>query len=270
MSITRRDLIRTGAAAFAACLAPRAFAEHHGEGKRILIIGGGPAGLCAGYELVRAGCEVLIFEGSQLAGGRIRTLREPFANGLYAEAGATIMYSNVVEEYVDEFGLATAPIDFGQIFNTPYLIDGKLVIQTNDDTDWPESLDLNSDEQGKNANALVRRYRRRPIGELKVRAMALAARERQRARQAATGASCNAELPKAALQVVARPPWDGRRLLQQAVDRKGLTGRGLDRVLRLARTLADLAERDQVLSRDVTEALLFRAGEPGSGGEALP
>lgn len=96
-----------------------------------------------------------------------------------------------------------------------------------------------------------------------------AARERQLAREAGTGARSNAELPEEALRQVARAPREGRRLLQHAVDRKGLTGRGLSRVLRLARTLADLADRDQILSRDVTEALLFRGSEPGAADEGL-
>ena len=62
--------------------------ETAGARKKIVIVGAGMAGLVAGYELLRAGHEPLILEARQRAGGRIETLREPFADGLYAEAGA--------------------------------------------------------------------------------------------------------------------------------------------------------------------------------------
>ena len=85
-----------------------------------------------------------------------------------------------------------------------------------------------------------------PAGEPteRVRDRVLAARDRQTGRAAATGARWNACLPPAALRQVARPDAAGERLLRRAVDRAGLTARGLDRLLRVARTLADLAGRE--------------------------
>jgi monoamine oxidase len=56
--------------------------------KRVIIVGAGVAGLVAGYELLRAGHDPLILEARNRVGGRICTLREPFSNGLYGEAGA--------------------------------------------------------------------------------------------------------------------------------------------------------------------------------------
>lgn len=46
------------------------------------------AGLVAGYELAQLGHEVTILEARIRPGGRVHTLREPFSDGLYAEAGA--------------------------------------------------------------------------------------------------------------------------------------------------------------------------------------
>jgi magnesium chelatase family protein len=59
-------------------------------------------------------------------------------------------------------------------------------------------------------------------------------------------------------------------VLRDAVDRLGLTGRGLDRLLRLARTIADLDDRDAVRRRDILEALHFRGADPERGSELLP
>ncbi len=92
-----------------------------------------------------------------------------------------------------------------------------------------------------------------------VRERVLAARERQRHRQAATGAASNALLASRALRQVAQPDPAGERLLRRAVDRNGLTARGFDRLLRVARTIADLAEREGVTLSDLAEALQFRA-----------
>jgi magnesium chelatase family protein len=89
-----------------------------------------------------------------------------------------------------------------------------------------------------------------------------AARRRQHARRRETGASRNADLSPEAVRRVARPPGEGEELLRHAVDHLGLTARGLDRLLRLARTLADLEGRSHVSTRHVTEALHFRSGGP--------
>jgi phytoene dehydrogenase-like protein len=59
-----------------------------GEPKKIVVVGAGIAGLIAAFELVQQGHEVTVLEARMHPGGRVHTLREPFADGLYAEAGA--------------------------------------------------------------------------------------------------------------------------------------------------------------------------------------
>jgi magnesium chelatase family protein len=87
------------------------------------------------------------------------------------------------------------------------------------------------------------------------------ARARQAARAGLTGALTNADLG-AGLAPVARPDAAGRALLERAMDRFDLTARAHDRLLRVARTLADLDGRDTVAACHVAEALQFRAARP--------
>ncbi len=62
--------------------------------QRIIVIGAGLAGLSAAYELNQAGHEAHVIEAQSRAGGRVLTLREPFPDGLHAEAGATRIHAS--------------------------------------------------------------------------------------------------------------------------------------------------------------------------------
>lgn len=79
--------------------------------KKVLIAGAGMAGLVAAHELLRAGHEPVVLEAQHRVGGRILTLREPFAPGLYAEAGAMRIPAAhaLTLAYVRRFGLTTFP-----------------------------------------------------------------------------------------------------------------------------------------------------------------
>jgi len=85
-----------------------------------------------------------------------------------------------------------------------------------------------------------------------------AARGKQQARFAATGARTNAELRGRAATQICRPDAGGRELLRRAVEKFALSARGYDRVLKVARTIADLTAADRVASEHVAEALQYR------------
>ena len=83
-----------------------------GPAKKILILGAGMAGLAAGYELSQLGHDITILEARTRPGGRVHTLREPFADGLYAEEGAARIPENhdLTLKYVKLFELPLEPM----------------------------------------------------------------------------------------------------------------------------------------------------------------
>jgi magnesium chelatase family protein len=98
------------------------------------------------------------------------------------------------------------------------------------------------------------------------------ARQTQKARYGkltggGTPVRTNAEADGRLLDSVAQPDPAGRRLLVEAAERLGLSARGFHRVLRVARTLADLdgaAQDDAKIGRlHIAEALSFRRIQPG-------
>jgi magnesium chelatase family protein len=91
-----------------------------------------------------------------------------------------------------------------------------------------------------------------------VRERVVAARARQRARLAGTGVLCNGDMDgRLTRRQVPVDAMVAARLLAVR-DRMSLSGRGHDRVLRVARTIADLDGREGVSERDLDEALAYR------------
>jgi magnesium chelatase family protein len=91
------------------------------------------------------------------------------------------------------------------------------------------------------------------------------ARARQRRRFASMGFHCNAQLPGPLARRVIDLSGPAYDQLADAVDRHALTGRGYDRSLKVARTIADLAGEDIVSTEHVVEALAYRETEPTDG-----
>ena len=113
MSITRRTFIQRSALAIAgASLSRFNLITVAGAPKKIIIIGAGMAGLSAGYELTQLGHDVTILEARARPGGRVHTLRAPFSDGLYAEAGAARIPDNhdLTLKYVKLFDLPLEPM----------------------------------------------------------------------------------------------------------------------------------------------------------------
>jgi len=95
-------------------------------------------------------------------------------------------------------------------------------------------------------------------GSAELRARVVAARARQRARYAKRGLSCNAQLASRDIDRHCALDLAGARLLESAVDRLRLSARAYARVLKVARSIADLAARERIAAEDVAEALQYR------------
>jgi magnesium chelatase family protein len=94
-----------------------------------------------------------------------------------------------------------------------------------------------------------------------VAARVLAARERMTERLSGTPWRANAEVPGHAMRRDWALPWDVVAAAERELDRGNLTARGVDRVLRVAWTIADLAGRDQPGADEVAMALRYRGVE---------
>ncbi|MFL6467344.1 MAG: flavin monoamine oxidase family protein, partial [Pyrinomonadaceae bacterium] len=141
----RRDFLFSGLiAASAAVVAPRfAAAQVSGQGAKVVVVGGGLAGLVAAYELSKLRYDVTVLEAQERPGGRVLTLRD-FGDGVYADAGAARIPDDhdLTHKYVREFGLPLIPF---------YPNDGKFMRLANDgveQTDWDRFRDATQNVMG--------------------------------------------------------------------------------------------------------------------------
>jgi magnesium chelatase family protein len=119
-----------------------------------------------------------------------------------------------------------------------------------------DRMDLTVDVAALPSQELTSAVSGETTAEIRVRVEA--ARARQYGRRESAGVPLNARLAPRALRRVCQLDRRGQRLLAQASERLVLTARAFDRVLRVARTIADLEGAPGVDAEHVAEALQFR------------
>ena len=143
-SISRRSFLKSAAVAAAALRLPRhAFAAV--KPQRVAVVGAGLAGLVAAFELVRAGHTVSVFEARDRPGGRVRTRRDAFGDGLYLEEGAVEFGEGhkLLRQYIELFGLPVSEDTRGgkPVSAQVFYVEGKgYQVAPGLEPDWPYAL----------------------------------------------------------------------------------------------------------------------------------
>ena len=140
--------------------------ERRGPAKRVIVIGAGLAGLSAAYELTRAGHDVTVLEARTRPGGRVLTLRDPFPDGLYAEAGATRIpnHHHFTLKYVELFGLTLDPFQPPDVPSVYYVRGKRIRVTPGQQVEWP--YDLTAEERALGLTGMRDKYVSSALSEL--------------------------------------------------------------------------------------------------------
>ncbi len=245
----------------------RPFRDPHHSASLVALIGGGPRAKPGEVSLAHRGV-LFLDELPEFARGTLESLRQPLESGraVIARAQAHVSYPARVQLVA-----AMNPCRCGHL-DDPALACGRaprcaLDYQSKISGPLFDRIDLHVDVPAVAAADLA--LPPPAEGTAAVAARVAEARGRQRRRLAPHGLGCNAEVDGGLLNDIARPDGAGEALLVQAAERLKLSARAYHRVLRVARTLADLAGAERVARPHVAEALSYRrvavgAEAPGS------
>jgi len=173
-SLDRRRFLRTavaGAALSAVGFPARLTAmaappRRAGAPQKIIVIGAGMAGLSAALDLIARGHDVTVLEARTRPGGRVFTIREPFADGLYAEGGAMQIFDSHVrvQRYLQQFGLETDPIRPAAGTSIMHVMGKRLATKPGEPVSWPFAM--KADEKALDARGLWEKYAHAAVQEV--------------------------------------------------------------------------------------------------------
>ncbi|MBI5164341.1 MAG: YifB family Mg chelatase-like AAA ATPase, partial [Magnetospirillum sp.] len=246
-------------------LTRRPFRDPHHSASVPSLVGGGTRARPGEISLAHNGV-LFLDELPEFARGALEALRQPLESGraVVARANAHVTYPARVQlvaamnpcrcGYLGDPGQACtrAPkcgIDYQGKISGPLF----------------DRIDLHVDVPAVNPADLALPPPAEGSATVAARVAAARAVQNDRYRALAPGKAirCNAEADGELLEQVASPDAPGRALLGEATSRMRLTARGYHRVLRVARTLADLDGSDGVRRLHVAEALSYRRLVPG-------
>ena len=172
-SLSRRHFLKRSAAATTALsvapglltTTPQPLLKRTTAPKKVVVIGAGLAGLSAAYELVEGGHDVTVVEARSRPGGRIQTLRDPFADGHYAETAAVWIpnHHDYTNRYIRAFELPLEPLparNLGFVFH----IAGQRIPMTGGPAPTLP-LDLSPEEQEMGRQGMRQKYINEALAE---------------------------------------------------------------------------------------------------------
>ena len=132
--------------------------ERRAAPQRVIVIGAGMAGLSTALELVARGHDVTVLEARTRPGGRVFTIREPFADGLYAEGGAMQVFDSHprAQRYIQQLGLEIDPIHGAPGSSVMHVMGKRVETRPGEPVAWP--FELKQDEKTLDSRALWERY----------------------------------------------------------------------------------------------------------------
>jgi magnesium chelatase family protein len=104
--------------------------------------------------------------------------------------------------------------------------------------------DLQNESSGESSEVIRRRVQE--------------ARDRQLFRYKGKGYFCNAHIPPKDLEKYCAVDDSGIEMLRTAIERFGLSARAYDRIIKVSRTIADLAGLDNISAEHISEAIQYR------------
>jgi magnesium chelatase family protein len=234
----------------------RPFCDPHHTASQAAIVGGGRGAKPGQISLAHNGV-LFLDELPEFPRMVLDTLRQPMESGevMVARASAHVRYpcrfllvaaANPCR--CGHMGDAEKACSKAPICGQDYMgrISGPLMDRFDLRVDVPpvswQDLDLPAD--GERSNAVAARVQ--------------AAREIQALRYEGLEVRVNAEAEGELLDEIARPDAESRELLQRVAERFGLTARGYHRVLRVARTIADLEGAPDITRSHIAEAVSYR------------
>lgn len=237
-------------------LAARPFRAPHHTASRLALVGGGVPPRPGEVSLAHSGT-LFLDEIAEFPAGVLETLREPLEEG-----AITISRAGAAATYPARFTLVGAqnPCPCGR-FGDPEaqcscLPDAIARYRSRISDPLLDRIDMRVAVPRIPYRELRERVARESSAT--VRARVRSARDRMRERLAGSGRRCNAEMTKRQVEQHCQLDRAGEQMMSAAISTRRISARGYHRLLRVSRTIADLAEMERIGADHLALAILLR------------